>query len=89
VNTSNNSLEREIDDIILYARTGGVAHAMHFAKSIQNDKLVELLEVFHQAHQNGGVYEDKLEEFENVLGEIRDQIAGLQWDLRDLKRMGK
>jgi len=85
----NGSLEKEIDDIILYARTGGVAHAMHFAKSIQNDKLIELLEVFHQAHQNGGAYEDKLEEFENVLGEIRDQIAGLEWNLRDLKRMGK
>lgn len=87
--TSNNSLEREIDDIILYAKTGGVAHAMHFAKSIQNDKLIELLEVFYQAHQHGVKYEDKMEELESSLDDIRDQIAGLKWDLQDLKRMGK
>jgi hypothetical protein len=86
---SNSSLEREIDDIILYAKTGGVAHAMHFAKSIQNDKLIELLEVFYQAHQYGAKYEDKMEELESSLDDIRDQIYGLKWDIQDLKRMGK
>lgn len=71
------TIEQEIDDILLYHSTGKIGRVIDFLPSVQNDKLVALINIFYQKHQ-----EDR-ETDSTCLDDLEDSIENLRLELQE------
>ena len=78
-NNHNNSLQNEIEDLLLWRRTHGVNKLRDFLPSIQNDSLRELIDSLVNPTNINGNSNDYYEDIHNKL----DAIESMQQDVRD------
>jgi len=80
------TIEQEIDDILLYYSTGRINKVMDFLPSVQNEKLIALINIFYQKYQDDKEVDTSLEDLEDSIESLRDDLNDICYTIRALKK---
>jgi hypothetical protein len=80
------TIEQEIDDILLYYSTGRINKVMDFLPSVQNEKLIALINIFYQKYQDDKEVDTSLEDLEDSIESLRDDLNDICFTIRALKK---